>query len=165
MFWVIMSFCGKSRYCASNRWSYFSKPYRNERQILQCFFDKSDMLFESSVTKCAMRSPTRTKKFDVKTSASQSRFLRGCENVLCEQELKTTWLARRRGCKEQAPLEHVLRQRTTVCVSLRFMNKIRWPKCTGERFCTLGRNNLCNFGLELWIVKLIWKPAKTNEIP
>jgi hypothetical protein len=39
---------------------------------------------------------------------------------------------------DSTALEHVLRSRASVCVSLRFVNKIRYQNVTGERFCTLS---------------------------
>ena len=66
-----------------------------------------------------------TKKLDLKTDVSIHDFFGLAEMCYVNKSLKQhDWRAEETS-KDRAPLEHVLRPRATVCVSLWFMNKIR----------------------------------------
>ena len=53
----------KSTEYASILWPYFSRPYETNTKILPDFFDKSDRLFESTVTKCANGEHIKARSF------------------------------------------------------------------------------------------------------
>jgi hypothetical protein len=63
-------------------------------EFLQDFFDKSDRLFESAVTKCTTIEIKTTSRFEAVIRRPFSDFDPAAENVLSRQELETVRLSR-----------------------------------------------------------------------